>query len=72
MKFKKWNIGTPAETDVNLLRNAGYPYLLSTVLAARGISTAEDAASFQPECSQKSLNSCCSSVGSGSKSEMEA
>ena len=32
----------------------------------------EDAASFQPECSQKSLNSCCSSVGSGSKSEMEA
>ena len=46
MKFKKWNIGTPAEQDVSLLRSAGYPYLLSTVLAARGVTTAEDAAVF--------------------------
>ena len=44
MKFKKWNIGTPAEQDVALLRSAGYPYLLSAVLAARGITTAEAAA----------------------------
>ena len=44
MKFKKWTIGTPKEQDVALLRSAGYPYLLSTVLAARGISTVEDAA----------------------------
>ena len=44
MKFKKWNIGTPAEEDVSLLRSAGYPYLLSAVLAARGITTAEAAA----------------------------
>ena len=41
MRFKKWNIGTPAERDVALLRSAGYPYLLSTVLAARGVTTAE-------------------------------
>ena len=40
MRFKKWNIGTPAEQDVALLRSAGYPYLLSTVLAARGVTTA--------------------------------
>ena len=40
MKFKKWNIGTPAEQDVALLRSAGYPYLLSMVLASRGITTA--------------------------------
>ena len=46
MKFKKWTIGTPKEQDVALLRGAGYPYLLSTVLAARGISFAEDAAEF--------------------------
>ena len=46
MKFKKWNIGTPAEQDVSLLRSAGYPYLLSTVLAARGVTTAEAAAEF--------------------------
>ena len=46
MKFKKWAIGTPKEQDVALLRSAGYPYLLSTVLAARGISTVEDAAEF--------------------------
>ena len=44
MRFKKWNIGTPAERDVALLRSAGYPYLLSTVLAARGVTTAEAAA----------------------------
>ena len=44
VKFKKWNIGKPAEQDVALLRSAGYPYLLSTVLAARGIATAEAAA----------------------------
>ena len=44
MKYQKWNIKTPPEQDVALLRSAGYPYLLSTVLAARGISTAEAAA----------------------------
>ena len=46
MKFKKWNIGSPKAEDVALLRSAGYPYLLSTVLAARGISSPEDAAEF--------------------------
>lgn len=46
MKFKKWNIGNPQEQDVALLRSAGYPYLLSTVLAARGITTVEAAAEF--------------------------
>ena len=44
MKFKKWNIGKPEERDVALLRSAGYPYLLSTVLAARGVTTPEGAA----------------------------
>ena len=44
MKFKKWNIGTPEKADVELLRGAGYPALLSTVLAARGITTPEAAA----------------------------
>ena len=46
MKFQKWNIGTAQNEDVALLRSAGYPYLLSTILAARGIVTAEDAAEF--------------------------
>ncbi len=44
MKFKKWNIGTPDPQDVERLRGAGYPALLSTVLAARGITTPEAAA----------------------------
>ena len=44
MKFKKWNIAAPPEQAVALLRSAGYPYLLSSVLAARGIDTAEAAA----------------------------
>ena len=38
MKYEKWMIGTPQQQDVDLLRSAGYPYLLSTVLAARGIT----------------------------------
>ena len=38
MKYQKWNISTPAEQDVARLREAGYPYLLSTVMAARGIT----------------------------------
>ena len=46
MKYEKWMIGTPQQQDVDLLRSAGYPYLLSTVLAARGITTPEDAAVF--------------------------
>ena len=46
MKFKKWNIGAPAETDVALLQNAGYPYLLALTLASRGISAPEPAAEF--------------------------
>ena len=46
MKFEKWNIGTPKQQDVELLRAAGYPYLLSTVLASRGIVTPESAAEF--------------------------
>ena len=44
MKFKRWNIGSPRGSDVERLCSAGYPYLLSTVLAARGVTTAEDAA----------------------------
>ncbi len=44
MKYQKWNIGTPAQEAVDLLRSSGYPYLLSTVLAARGITTPEAAA----------------------------
>ena len=44
MKYQKWHIGTAAEGDTALLREAGYPGLLATVLAARGITTAEAAA----------------------------
>ncbi len=46
MKFKKWNISKAEERDVALLRSAGYPYLLSTVLAARGVTTPEGAAEY--------------------------
>jgi single-stranded-DNA-specific exonuclease len=46
VKFEKWNIGSPKQQDVELLRAAGYSYLLSTVLAARGITTPEAAAEF--------------------------
>ena len=39
MKYQKWHIGTASEQDTALLKEAGYPSLLATVLAARGITT---------------------------------
>ena len=46
MKYQKWNLGEPDSEAVSLLRGAGYSYLMSTVLAARGIETAQAAAEF--------------------------
>ena len=46
MRYRKWNIGAPADADVALLREAGYPYLMALVLAARGIGSPERAAEF--------------------------
>ena len=46
MKYQKWHIGTASEQDTALLKEAGYPSLLATVLAARGITTPEAAAEF--------------------------
>ncbi len=46
VKYEKWNIGAPEPGAVDLLRSAGYSYLLSTVLAARGVTTPEAAAEF--------------------------
>ena len=47
MKYQKWNIGAPREEGVAALREAGYPYLMALVLAARGIASPETAALFQ-------------------------
>ncbi len=44
MKFEKWNIGAPSPGAVEALRQAGYPALLASVLASRGVSSAEEAA----------------------------
>ncbi|MCR5825831.1 MAG: single-stranded-DNA-specific exonuclease RecJ, partial [Oscillospiraceae bacterium] len=44
MKYEQWNIPVPSEESVERLMDAGYPYLLSTVLAARGVESAEQAA----------------------------
>ena len=46
MKFKRWNIAAAEEKNVSALRGAGYPYLLSLVLAGRGVSSPEEAAVF--------------------------
>ena len=46
MKYEKWKIGKPAQQTVDLLREAGYPYLLSTVLAARGVATGDEAQEY--------------------------
>ena len=46
MKFSKWHIAPAEEADIRRLGEAGYPQLVSQVLAARGISTADEAAAF--------------------------
>ena len=46
MKFSKWHIAPAEEADIRRLGEAGYPQLVSQVLAARGISTAEEATAF--------------------------
>ena len=46
MKFSKWHIAPAEEADIRRLGEAGYPQLVSQVLAARSISTAEEAAAF--------------------------
>lgn len=46
MKFQQWNLATPPEDAVRRLTDAGYPYLVSAVLASRGIVSETDAADF--------------------------
>ena len=46
MKYTKWLVSSQHEDAAGRLREAGYPQLLSAVLAARGISSPEEAAVF--------------------------
>ena len=46
MKFQKWRIAEPHPEAAARLKAAGYPCLVSAVLASRGIATAEEAAAF--------------------------
>ena len=46
MKFQKWHIAKADSHDVERLMEAGYPYLVASVLSSRGIHTVEQAAEF--------------------------
>lgn len=46
MKFQQWNLADVPEETVRRLTDAGYPYLVSTVLASRGIVSETEAADF--------------------------
>ena len=46
MKYRKWHIAPEHPEAQQRLQAAGYPYLVSAVLAARGVETAEQAAVF--------------------------
>ena len=46
MKFQKWNIAPICPEAVEKLTEAGYPWLVSSVLARRGVASAEEAAAF--------------------------
>lgn len=49
MKYRRWNIAPSSERSVAALEEAGYPSLLSAVLASRGISSAEEASLYLDE-----------------------
>ncbi len=44
MKYEQWNIPVLDEERIGALMDAGYPYLVSSVLVSRGVDTAERAA----------------------------
>ena len=44
MKYERWRIPGLPEDRVEALMDAGYPYLVSSVLVSRGAETAEQAA----------------------------
>ena len=44
MKYQQWSIPELPAGAVDRLTGAGYPYLVSSVLASRGITTPEEAA----------------------------
>lgn len=44
MKYERWQIPETREENIRALMDAGYPYLVSSVLASRGIETGEQAA----------------------------
>ena len=46
MKFQQWNVSQVDTQDVERLMEAGYPYLVASVLSSRGVHTAEQAADF--------------------------
>ena len=46
MKFQKWNIHPTPDGAAEVLTAAGYPRLVSEVLAARDVTSAEEAAAF--------------------------
>ena len=46
MKYTRWIGGDCPEEAVARLTDAGYPYLVSSVLAARGVGTIEEATAF--------------------------
>ena len=46
MKFHKWNIPEMQGAAARRLTEAGYPWLVSEVLAQRGVASAEEAAAF--------------------------
>ena len=46
MKFPVWHVAQTDCAAVERLTDAGYPYLVSSVLASRGVSCPEQATEF--------------------------
>lgn len=44
MKYERWQIPEANEEQIGALMDAGYPYLVSSVLVSRGVETSEQAA----------------------------
>ena len=72
MKYEHWQIPAAPEDAIKTLMDAGYPYLVSSVLAARGVTTSEQAAeALEREKTLASLSVFDEGHGQGRRAHLE-
>lgn len=72
MKYEHWQIPAAPEDAIKTLMDAGYPYLVSSVLAARGVTTSEQAAEALEREDARPLSVFDEGHGQGRRAHLES